>query len=149
MRVSKVVSTRHNLPFFRNYMNWNTHTATLSNKYVLYFSLEAAILIGILEKMPIKIAASKKLFQSYCFPTSRSYYLSRSSKKASISSNDWLTPIITPSGFNKNLEGTCFTPNSLAKGEFRNFKLVDKLSLIHIWRCRRSTLCRSRWSPYH
>ena len=24
-----------------------------------------------------------------------------------------------------------------------------ELSLIHIWRCRRSTLCRSRWSPYH
>ena len=23
------------------------------------------------------------------------------------------------------------------------------LSLIHIWRCRRSTLCRSLWSPYH
>ena len=26
---------------------------------------------------------------------------------------------------------------------------VFPLSLIHIWRCRRSTLCRSRWSPYH
>ena len=26
---------------------------------------------------------------------------------------------------------------------------VDILSLIHICRCRRSTLCRSRWSPYH
>ena len=26
---------------------------------------------------------------------------------------------------------------------------VWRLSLIHIWRCRRSTLCRSRWSPYH
>ena len=26
---------------------------------------------------------------------------------------------------------------------------VYSLSLIHIWRCRRSTLCRSRWSPYH
>ena len=26
---------------------------------------------------------------------------------------------------------------------------VVRLSLIHIWRCRRSTLCRSRWSPYH
>ena len=26
---------------------------------------------------------------------------------------------------------------------------VQALSLIHIWRCRRSTLCRSRWSPYH
>ena len=25
----------------------------------------------------------------------------------------------------------------------------SQLSLIHIWRCRRSTLCRSRWSPYH
>ena len=26
---------------------------------------------------------------------------------------------------------------------------IYMLSLIHIWRCRRSTLCRSRWSPYH
>ena len=26
---------------------------------------------------------------------------------------------------------------------------VLKLSLIHIWRCRRYSLCRSRWSPYH
>ena len=26
---------------------------------------------------------------------------------------------------------------------------VATLSLIHICRCRRSTLCRSRWSPYH
>ena len=24
-----------------------------------------------------------------------------------------------------------------------------KLSLIHIWRCRRLLTCRSRWSPYH
>ena len=28
-------------------------------------------------------------------------------------------------------------------------RTVCSLSLIHIWRCRRSTLCRSRWSPYH
>ena len=26
---------------------------------------------------------------------------------------------------------------------------VLSLSLIHIWRCRRYSLCRSRWSPYH
>ena len=26
---------------------------------------------------------------------------------------------------------------------------VHTLSLIHIWRCRRSYACRSRWSPYH
>ena len=25
----------------------------------------------------------------------------------------------------------------------------SSLSLIHIWRCRRDVLCRSRWSPYH
>ena len=24
-----------------------------------------------------------------------------------------------------------------------------RLSLIHIWRCRRYAVCRSRWSPYH
>ena len=29
------------------------------------------------------------------------------------------------------------------------FTYIYMLSLIHIWRCRRSTLCRSRWSPYH
>ena len=26
---------------------------------------------------------------------------------------------------------------------------LNMLSLIHIWRCRRDVLCRSRWSPYH
>ena len=26
---------------------------------------------------------------------------------------------------------------------------IHCLSLIHIWRCRRSYACRSRWSPYH
>ena len=29
------------------------------------------------------------------------------------------------------------------------FSEVSLLSLIHIWRCRRYSLCRSRWSPYH
>ena len=35
---------------------------------------------------------------------------------------------------------------------FREYPQDDKilgLSLIHIWRCRRSYACRSRWSPYH
>ena len=27
--------------------------------------------------------------------------------------------------------------------------IISNLSLIHIWRCRRYSLCRSRWSPYH
>ena len=31
----------------------------------------------------------------------------------------------------------------------RHWNTLLLLSLIHIWRCRRSTLCRSRWSPYH
>ena len=30
-----------------------------------------------------------------------------------------------------------------------NIWWIFKLSLIHIWRCRRYSLCRSRWSPYH
>ena len=28
-------------------------------------------------------------------------------------------------------------------------KAPRSLSLIHIWRCRRYAVCRSRWSPYH
>ena len=38
-----------------------------------------------------------------------------------------------------------FTTSALKK----NYSSLYILSLIHIWRCRRSTLCRSRWSPYH
>ena len=33
--------------------------------------------------------------------------------------------------------------------QFEKSSKEEGLSLIHIWRCRRSTLCRSRWSPYH
>ena len=43
------------------------------------------------------------------------------------------------------------------KGNFVQYHVQDDdtevtaidLSLIHIWRCRRSYACRSRWSPYH
>ena len=38
--------------------------------------------------------------------------------------------------------------STLTKHLFRMITDLN-LSLIHIWRCRRSTLCRSRWSPYH
>ena len=40
----------------------------------------------------------------------------------------------------------------LAYGDDKSIEIGTpnvELSLIHIWRCRRSTLCRSRWSPYH
>ena len=43
-------------------------------------------------------------------------------------------------------------PGSLADEVHRSWSAlqsVDILSLIHIWRCRRSYACRSRWSPYH
>ena len=32
---------------------------------------------------------------------------------------------------------------------FQEKTLTYRLSLIHICRCRRYSLCRSRWSPYH
>ena len=49
----------------------------------------------------------------------------------------------------------CFRINLLKLGSSENRSGYEHkykelmLSLIHIWRCRRSTLCRSRWSPYH
>ena len=39
--------------------------------------------------------------------------------------------------------------SSLVMAALRSRCGYYSLSLIHIWRCRRSTLCRSRWSPYH
>eukprot|EP00826_Nyctotherus_ovalis_P023150 TRINITY_DN17816_c0_g1_i2.p1 TRINITY_DN17816_c0_g1~~TRINITY_DN17816_c0_g1_i2.p1 ORF type:complete len:108 (-),score=24.76 TRINITY_DN17816_c0_g1_i2:10-333(-) len=38
--------------------------------------------------------------------------------------------------------------NTVAESTMRN-KLRWDLSLIHICRCRRYAVCRSRWSPYH
>ena len=35
------------------------------------------------------------------------------------------------------------------KGGHKNKIELVGLSLIHIWRCRRYAVCRSRWSPYH
>ena len=47
------------------------------------------------------------------------------------------------------VEFACGIPQML-KGEFsENVGTSVDLSLIHILNCRRSTLCRSRWSPYH
>ena len=40
---------------------------------------------------------------------------------------------------------------SVSPSVFRDLLLrsLFLLSLIHIWRCRRPSRCRSRWSPYH
>ena len=43
----------------------------------------------------------------------------------------------------------CPFPHSLSISSFSVHFLIHCLSLIHIWRCRRSYACRSRWSPYH
>ena len=43
----------------------------------------------------------------------------------------------------QNLKKIC--NNAITK----NLTTHQVLSLIHIWRCRRSYACRSRWSPYH
>ena len=68
--------------------------------------------------------------------------------------------IFPDSGFHKHTFPAFRNPNSLTWGHFNLVTSIylfyyprkaphRKLSLIHIWRCRRSTLCRSRWSPYH
>ena len=50
--------------------------------------------------------------------------------------NSWRQAYKTQKGRRRWLRSCCWLPER-------------ELSLIHIWRCRRSTLCRSRWSPYH
>ena len=48
----------------------------------------------------------------------------------------------------KSLLGQNGRKNTMFVSKFN--KCIPKfLSLIHIWRCRRSYACRSRWSPYH
>ena len=49
----------------------------------------------------------------------------------------------------KFLSSDCLHYNAIKVIKSFFLILYLQLSLIHIWRCRRSTLCRSRWSPYH
>ena len=53
----------------------------------------------------------------------------------------------------QSVENFCRLGESSAAGSFHVGPQCCKqelfLSLIHIWRCRRYSLCRSRWSPYH
>ena len=53
----------------------------------------------------------------------------------------WLT--------SRNISLQCCQHTLLRRRKNSHYCLLQTLSLIHIWRCRRSTLCRSRWSPYH
>ena len=57
------------------------------------------------------------------------------------------------SGYGDNRRGSS-TARRLNSNQFRKIRrlrgnLLQVLSLIHIWRCRRIERCRSRWSPYH
>eukprot|EP00826_Nyctotherus_ovalis_P055843 TRINITY_DN7461_c0_g1_i11.p2 TRINITY_DN7461_c0_g1~~TRINITY_DN7461_c0_g1_i11.p2 ORF type:complete len:117 (-),score=25.42 TRINITY_DN7461_c0_g1_i11:15-365(-) len=55
--------------------------------------------------------------------------------------------------------GQCYIPAEKCKEHLvikykslvykRGFTQIRELSLIHICRCRRYAVCRSRWSPYH
>ena len=46
-------------------------------------------------------------------------------------------------------DGKCTTEFRTRLNRGQAIEASLQLSLIHIWRCRRSYACRSRWSPYH
>ena len=50
--------------------------------------------------------------------------------------------------FNRLIEALCHIGATVSADITLPFA-PQTLSLIHIWRCRRSYACRSRWSPYH
>eukprot|EP00826_Nyctotherus_ovalis_P014566 TRINITY_DN14070_c0_g1_i2.p1 TRINITY_DN14070_c0_g1~~TRINITY_DN14070_c0_g1_i2.p1 ORF type:complete len:104 (-),score=21.10 TRINITY_DN14070_c0_g1_i2:21-332(-) len=52
--------------------------------------------------------------------------------------------------FSQSTEATPEQPENNKRATEENTKRCNKgLSLIHICRCRRYAVCRSRWSPYH
>ena len=65
----------------------------------------------------------------------------------------WLLPVVVANGWSHSKCGPPVWLHlpwwQLQKHRFQFDKKMTYLSLIHIWRCRRYSLCRSRWSPYH
>ena len=58
-------------------------------------------------------------------------------------SNRW------PAGGNENNKSEITLTVDVLNKSITHTHTHTHLSLIHIWRCRRGVLCRSRWSPYH
>eukprot|EP00826_Nyctotherus_ovalis_P063315 TRINITY_DN9275_c0_g2_i4.p1 TRINITY_DN9275_c0_g2~~TRINITY_DN9275_c0_g2_i4.p1 ORF type:complete len:247 (+),score=20.43 TRINITY_DN9275_c0_g2_i4:212-952(+) len=66
----------------------------------------------------------------------------QSSSKSTANTSNWANIYLAQ--YNKT------PPQNLTNTQTVNYlSTTEYLSLIHICRCRRSTLCRSRWSPYH
>ena len=77
-----------------------------------------------------------------------------------ILSSPWFWAFLALFGIGKMLKMDKISENLAEADRVKYEKLIEEgvdpkkalslvLSLIHIRRCRRSTLCRSRWSPYH
>ena len=60
-------------------------------------------------------------------------------------------PSPNSASFSYATEGALFISAQLSTDAVSALRKVRVLilSLIHIWRCRRASMCRSRWSPYH
>ena len=77
----------------------------------------------------------------FIFSSWRSFYTNPVSRKnLQLSEKLW---------FLFGVRDACYVSFPLYMATFIIIIIIMFLSLIHIWRCRRSTLCRSRWSPYH
>eukprot|EP00826_Nyctotherus_ovalis_P015988 TRINITY_DN14598_c0_g1_i4.p1 TRINITY_DN14598_c0_g1~~TRINITY_DN14598_c0_g1_i4.p1 ORF type:complete len:317 (+),score=17.08 TRINITY_DN14598_c0_g1_i4:516-1466(+) len=93
-----------------------------------------------------------------CIPEMNTYFLERQYKNSSMHRKESSFPVcdliadLYDKAFSENTRNW-IAPRSLVKicssGQQDAHEFLWKLSLIHICRCRRYAVCRSRWSPYH
>eukprot|EP00826_Nyctotherus_ovalis_P065842 TRINITY_DN9694_c0_g1_i19.p1 TRINITY_DN9694_c0_g1~~TRINITY_DN9694_c0_g1_i19.p1 ORF type:complete len:373 (-),score=120.89 TRINITY_DN9694_c0_g1_i19:25-1119(-) len=110
--------------------------------------------------MNVKVGKLCKKLATWLREAKREEEAKRYTKRAAsiLASNKRQTTNLTMDNISDN-ENNEFRPSKVATNSAKktstqkNIKkvkrVVMRLSLIHICRCRRSTLCRSRWSPYH
>ena len=98
-------------------------------------------------KMTHIISGAPKIYDNTNFNGGFSWYWSTKKVPKNVISNIG-TGILLPQCFAifyNELVCKTIIPELVGSKSFTD----KELSLIHIWRCRRYAVCRSRWSPYH
>eukprot|EP00826_Nyctotherus_ovalis_P006486 TRINITY_DN11549_c0_g1_i6.p1 TRINITY_DN11549_c0_g1~~TRINITY_DN11549_c0_g1_i6.p1 ORF type:complete len:111 (-),score=22.57 TRINITY_DN11549_c0_g1_i6:22-354(-) len=97
-------------------------------------------------QLPFEYFEVRKMYLTYLQEASTKLAIKEYEKEVAQIQKDLYRTFPNHKAFRQTIEGT--TDITQLKNILRA-TVKHNLSLIHICRCRRYAVCRSRWSPYH